>query len=574
VSLANGTSTSYSYDDSSRLINQVESLAQGNSWTATISYNNVNEITGISHSGLGDDRSFGYSARRNLTGVTLGGPVPAAQTTTFGNDAAGNWVKQKIGGTIQTQYQTNGLNGYSQLTSYDASGNPTTTTLSYDNQDNLLGLNGSSFQFNYESQVTAGSNATNTVQSAYDGLGRCVSRTVNGVTTYIIYSGWSPIVETDSAGNIKDARVYGLGVDDLVVDLTPSLTPNFFYHKDASGNVQFLTDPKGNLIERYSYNPFGMFSIYAPNWNPLSTSSVGNRFYFKGREYLTGLGIYDFRNRAYSPSLGRFLQMDPIGFAGGNNLYRFAGNDPVNRGDPLGLDQNQLQGVTVTANLPQSSAGSGILVSFPDPSSLLPNVPGPHELKAADFVLSKDFHDLQFTANGTLENVVNLAGQPVSSSGTLQVGIGEGGVDLDNAGFAPSTSFDANGHHVSSAFAGHINLNPNPSPFPGHVNPNLDPAGQNPSFDDLVRAAQEAYPKKADSVELHHVIPKYLNGPDKGLRVPLNAAYHQLITNAFRALAPYGENYRGLSATQLQVILDRVYSMYPLGPEIAPAPLY
>jgi RHS repeat-associated protein len=182
------------------------------------------------------------------------------------------------------------------------------TVLSYDGQDDLLGFNGSSFQFDRECKLTSGSNGTNTVECAYDGLGRCVSRTVNGVTTYITYFGWSPILETDSSGNISDARVYGLGIDELVADLTASLTPNYFYHQDTSGNVQLLSDPNGNLIERYSYNPFGTFGIYDGNWNPLASSSVGNRFYFQGREYLAGIGIYDFRNRAYSPSLGRFLQ--------------------------------------------------------------------------------------------------------------------------------------------------------------------------------------------------------------------------------------------------------------------------
>jgi RHS repeat-associated protein len=43
------------------------------------------------------------------------------------------------------------------------------------------------------------------------------------------------------------------------------------------------------------------------------------------------------RNRYYDPGTGRFTQEDPVGLAGGMNLYGFAGGDPVNFSDPFGL---------------------------------------------------------------------------------------------------------------------------------------------------------------------------------------------------------------------------------------------
>jgi RHS repeat-associated protein len=43
------------------------------------------------------------------------------------------------------------------------------------------------------------------------------------------------------------------------------------------------------------------------------------------------------RNRYYDPSTGQFTQEDPIGLAGGLNLYGFADGDPVNFSDPFGL---------------------------------------------------------------------------------------------------------------------------------------------------------------------------------------------------------------------------------------------
>jgi RHS repeat-associated protein len=43
------------------------------------------------------------------------------------------------------------------------------------------------------------------------------------------------------------------------------------------------------------------------------------------------------RNRYYDPTQGQFTQADPIGIAGGLNLYGYAGGDPINSSDPFGL---------------------------------------------------------------------------------------------------------------------------------------------------------------------------------------------------------------------------------------------
>ena len=50
-------------------------------------------------------------------------------------------------------------------------------------------------------------------------------------------------------------------------------------------------------------------------------------------------GLYHVGARAYDPRTARWLQRDPIDAASGDpNLYRYCGNDPINRADPSGLD--------------------------------------------------------------------------------------------------------------------------------------------------------------------------------------------------------------------------------------------
>jgi len=187
--------------------------------------------------------------------------------------------------------------------------------------------------------------SANVFYFGYDPLGRCVKRWVgpaggtemSNPATYLYYDGWNLVQEGSSAANAGRLYVQGGRVDEIVASLTGGAWN--YHHYDARGHCILLTGPSGSVIEQYEYDAFGKPYFYNTAGVALPYgSSYGNRFLFTGREWLSDLRLYDYRNRMYQPELGRFLQPDPKQFAAGDyNLYRYCHNDPVNKIDPFGL---------------------------------------------------------------------------------------------------------------------------------------------------------------------------------------------------------------------------------------------
>ena len=196
------------------------------------------------------------------------------------------------------------------------------------------GLDGSTYTYDAQNRLLSATKNGVTMSFEYDGLNRQVSRTSNGTKTYSTWEGWNLVEEYTNNPAVIQAR-YLYGSSGLIKDLQNSR----YYCQDGSGSTTLVTDGTGHLLEWYRYDLQGTPLFYASNdtqRNP-NQSSFGVRHLFTGQQWCQDLGLYDLRNRFYSPDVGRFLQPDPIGFRAGNNLYRYCGNNPVTRWDPLGF---------------------------------------------------------------------------------------------------------------------------------------------------------------------------------------------------------------------------------------------
>jgi RHS repeat-associated protein len=141
---------------------------------------------------------------------------------------------------------------------------------------------------------------------------------------------------TFTGGALQAWYAFGLGSDAVLNRMNVAASSRQTMIPDIQGSIIGTLDSGGTLakagVQPYGENPTvttGSFRYTGRRIDPETGGSASQPS-----------GLYYYRARMYSPPWGRFLQPDPIGHAGGGNLYAYVGNDPLNPVDPGGLINN------------------------------------------------------------------------------------------------------------------------------------------------------------------------------------------------------------------------------------------
>jgi|GEM_PF-1852322 len=279
---------------------------------------------------------FGYNTRSELISALMG-----TNHSTYTFDPIGNRITaNQLDGAFS--YESNELNQFTNITSAGSTESPV-----YDPDGNMLDIDGFTATWDGHNRLSilsksSGGTTTN-LAFTYDANGRRIRKlvTVNGTVAKdvcFLYDAWNLILEHDRTGSGKTTTyTWGLdisnsekgvgGVGGLLSVQGPSGEQRHAL-ADANGNITDYVDSFGTLKAHYEFDGFGNTTKTSGETLPFGYSS-------KYHDSETGLNYYGYRY--FSPLFGKWLNRDPLGEQGGDNVYAFVKNQGTKYVDYLGL---------------------------------------------------------------------------------------------------------------------------------------------------------------------------------------------------------------------------------------------
>ncbi len=287
--------------DAEGQISRIEQGADAVDYT----YDAAGQLLTAAHSAYPDE-SYAYDLAGNRTGshrwasaaeVETGNRITSAGEWAFTYDAAGNVARRVNTGT-------------GEITDFE-----------YDHRNRL---------HRAAVRPAEGAAPSSVCEFDYDFLDRMIRRTIDGETAWVLHDRLTPVAEfRDGSASLSASFFYALDRAGDLQGVWREGEGTRWFLKDQVGSVRGVLDDEGALLGWLDYDAFG---------NPQGEAPEGfGAIRHAGRTWLPQLGLYENGRRFYDPAAGRFLQEDPIRFAGGDfNLYRYANNNPLSYYDPQG----------------------------------------------------------------------------------------------------------------------------------------------------------------------------------------------------------------------------------------------
>jgi RHS repeat-associated protein len=323
-----GDATTYTYDNANRpLTITYRGQTTTYLWDSTGRLAGKTLPDGIAQKVIYDD------ADRIIQLLYLRPDTSVIETIAYTYDANGQRTsKSSSNSSVQETPFAATYDAANRMTSLTLTGTGQTFDLTYDNNGNLLTKtsrdnpnNVTSYTWDSRNRLIQMLSPGLTAKFQYDAFGRRVAKTVNGQTIGYLYEGMQAIGEV-TGGSISATLLTTLRIDDVIARYTDS--GHRTYLTDALGSVFAVAKEDQSIQAFYAYTPYGEGRVLGDD--------EGNSLQYSAREN-DQTGLYFYRARYYDPILKRFISEDPIGLAGGDNVYAYSDASPVNLNDPLGL---------------------------------------------------------------------------------------------------------------------------------------------------------------------------------------------------------------------------------------------